>query len=99
MIRLILSVAMPITSVVLSTIAISQVQQVPRIRTLTEQELIDMMVGASIQASRSSNSPAMIKQIKDALAAGKTFKIVSMNDVPDDWYTVVPSGVGGGGAW
>jgi hypothetical protein len=41
----------------------------------------------------------MIKHIKDALAQRKTFKIISVEDVPGSWNAVVPSGVGGGGAW
>jgi uncharacterized protein len=85
-----------ITSLILLLALFSQAQQ---IRTLSEQELRDMMVGASIQASRSSNTAEMIKQIMAALAEGKTFKIVSMEDVPDTWNVLVPSGVGGGGAW
>lgn len=89
-----------ITFLVLIAVTLCQAQQrAPQIRTLTEQELVDMMVGASIQASRSSNSAGMIKQIKDALAQGKTFKIISVEDVPESWNAVVPSGVGGGGAW
>lgn len=71
----------------------------PKVRTLTEQELVDMMVGSSIQASRGSNSEGMIKRIKDALAQGKTFTMISVEDLPDDWMTVTPAGVGGGGAW
>ena len=71
----------------------------PAIHVLTEQELTDMMLGASIQASRSSNTAGMVKRIKEAVAQGKTFKMVSLKDVPADWLTVVPSGIGGGGAW
>src|SRR5438093_11957611 len=74
-------------------------QQRPRIRTLTEHEMVDMMVGSSIQASRSSDSTGMIKRVKDAIAQGKKFTLISVDDLPDDWTVVVPSGVGGGGAW
>lgn len=71
----------------------------PHVRVLSEQELTDMMLGASIQASRSSNTAGMVKRIKDAVAQGKVFKMISLADVPPDWLTVVPSGIGGGGAW
>lgn len=71
----------------------------PKVRTLTEQEMIDMMVGSSIQASRSSNSESMITRVKDAVRQGKRFTMVAAEDVPEDWTLVVPSGIGGGGAW
>lgn len=74
-------------------------QRRPAVRTLSEQEMTDMMVGSSIQASRSSDSMAMIERMRDAVAQGKTFTMVSVDDLPDDWTVVVPSGVGGGGAW
>jgi uncharacterized protein len=71
----------------------------PAVRAVTEQEMIDMMVGSSIQASRSSNSETMIRRVKDAFAQGKQFTMASVDDVPDDAMVVVPSGIGGGGAW
>ena len=69
------------------------------LRTLTRQEMVDMMVGSSIQASRSSDSAGMIRRVEDALAQGRTFSLLPIDSVPDDWTVVVPSGVGGGGAW
>ncbi len=71
----------------------------PRVRALAEQEMVDMMVGSSIQASRSSNSETMIRRVREAAAKGARFTMVSVHDVPDDWTVVVPSGIGGGGAW
>jgi len=76
----------------------SSVRQ-PKLRTLTEQELVDMMVGSSIQASRSSNTPPTIQRVKDALAKGRTFQMISVEDLPDTWTTITPGGAGGGGAW
>lgn len=58
-----------------------------------------MMVGAGIQSSRSIVTDEMVAEIRKAVAEGKTFRIVAAKDVPDGWLTVVPSGVGGGGAW
>ena len=40
-------------------------QRGPKIRTLTEQEMVDMAQGSSIQASRSSNTETMVKQIHE----------------------------------
>jgi DUF917 family protein len=75
-------------------------QQQPKIRTLTEQEVIDILVGSSIQATRNSNSEQMIAQAKELLAQGKRFTMISAEDVPDDWMVVAAAGgVGGGGAW
>jgi hypothetical protein len=68
-------------------------------RTLSEQEMTDIMVGSSIQASRSSNSEPMIKTVKQAVAEGKRFTLIAPEDVPDSWTVVLPSGIGGGGAW
>jgi DUF917 family protein len=71
----------------------------PKIRTLTEQEMVDMMQGSSIQASRSANTAPTIKTVKDAMAAGRKYTMIALNDLPDDWTVAVPVGVGGGGAW
>src|SRR5438034_4360175 len=74
-------------------------QRAPKIRTLTEQEMLDMQQGSSIQASRSSNTGQLVQRVKDALAAGTKFTMMPLDDVPDDWTVAVPVGVGGGGAW
>lgn len=86
-------------AVVLQAACAAQSVTPPRVRTLSEQELLDMMLGSSIQASRGSNTESMIRRIKDALAQGKTFTMIAVEDVPDDWTIVSPAGVGGGGAW
>jgi DUF917 family protein len=78
---------------------ISSAQRSPTIRTLTEQEMIDMMQGSSIQASRSSNTETMVKRVKEAFAQGRKFTMVSLDDLPDDWIVANLVGVGGGGAW
>lgn len=85
-------------SLLLLAAAPLQAQQ-PKIRSLTEQELTDMMMGGSIQASRSSNTAQSVTRLKAAIAAGKKFEMIALEDVPDDWMTVSPGGVGGGGAW
>ena len=75
-------------------------QQAPRIRTLSDQEVSDALLGASIQATRNGDSAAMIKTAKALLAEGKKFTLISADDVPDDWNIVSSTGgVGGGGAW
>jgi DUF917 family protein len=84
-------------SLILSSAAVRS--QRPAVRTLTQQEMLDMMQGSSIQASRSSNTEPMLKAVLDAFAHGKTFTMVSLRDVGDDWHLAVPVGVGGGGAW
>src|SRR6185436_14035476 len=60
-------------------------QRTLRIRTLSEQEMVDMMQGSSIQASRSANTAPTIKTVKDGLAAGKKYTMISLDDLPDDW--------------
>src|SRR5438105_2741738 len=73
--------------------------QQPKIRTLGEQELLDMMLGSSIQASRGANTAGTVDRLKQAIAQGKKFSMISVDDLPDDWTTVTVAGVGGGGAW
>ena len=73
--------------------------QQPKVRTLSEQEMIDMMQGSSIQASRSSNTATMVQRVKDAMARGVRFTMIRLEDVPDDWMVANLVGVGGGGAW
>src|SRR5207247_8291108 len=72
----------------------------PSIRTLTDQEVADLMVGAAIQGTRSSDTANMIRQAKALVSEGKPFRIISVNDLPDDWTIVTAAGgIGGGGAW
>ena len=73
--------------------------QQPAIRTLTEQEMVDMMQGSSIQASRSSNTANLVSRVKAAFAEGRRFTMISLADLPDDWTVANLVGVGGGGAW
>jgi DUF917 family protein len=71
----------------------------PKVRTLTEQEMVDMMQGSSIQASRSSATEPMVKTVRDAFAQGKKFTMIGLDDLADDATVTVPVGCGGGGAW
>ncbi len=71
----------------------------PKSRQLSEQELTDLVVGSMIQASRGNDTPAALKRLQDAIAQGKTFSMIALEDVPDEWLTVVPAGMGGGGPW
>jgi DUF917 family protein len=71
----------------------------PKLRTLTEQELVDMMVGTSILCTRGGDTEGMIQRIKAALGEGKRFEMIALEDVPDDWTAFTMFGVGGGGAW
>ena len=71
----------------------------PAVRTLTEQEIMDMMLGSSIQASRGANTQQTVDRMKGAIAQGRTFTMIGADDLPNDWTTVTVAGVGGGGAW
>jgi DUF917 family protein len=74
-------------------------QENPKIRTLSEEEICDLMVGSSIQATRGNNSDGMVKRVRAALAERKKFTLISVNDLPDDWTVVAVCGVGGGTPW
>lgn len=71
----------------------------PVVRTLTEQEMIDMMVGSGIQATRATNTENMIRQVREAFAQGRKFTMVDTEAVGDDWVVAMPGAVGGGGPW
>jgi DUF917 family protein len=94
-----------ITTVVMSAALVAffaspHAQQRPKIRTLTEQEVVDLAVGTAIQGTRASNTDQMIRQAKALLDAGKSYNVVSVDDLPDDWTVVqAAGGIGGGGAW
>jgi len=71
----------------------------PKVRVLSEQELVDMMQGSSIQATRGSDTAAMVRRVKELLAQGHQFTMIAVEDVPDDWTIASGGGIGGGGAW
>jgi hypothetical protein len=81
-----------------ASIALLRAQQ-PPVRTLTEQEIVDMMLGSSIQASRGANTQQTVDRMKAAIAQGRRFTMIGADDLPNDWTTVTVAGVGGGGAW
>jgi hypothetical protein len=71
----------------------------PKVRALSEQDLVDMMQGSSIQATRGSDTASMVRRVEDLLAQGHTFTMIAVADVPDDWTIASGGGIGGGGAW
>lgn len=73
--------------------------QQPEIRVLSEQELVDMMVGACIQSTRGCESDDAIADIRKALADGKEFKLISTEGFPAEGMVVAVQGLGGGGPW
>jgi DUF917 family protein len=81
-------------------LAVLPAQQQSKIRTLTEQEVEDVLVGSSIQATRNGDSTRAIQRAKALMAQGKKYQVISVDDLPDDWMVVAAAGgVGGGGAW
>ncbi len=74
-------------------------RDMPETRTLSQQEVIDMLVGSCIQATRGCSTANYIERVSAAMAEGAEFQIVSAEDLPDDWMAVGTAGVGGGGAW
>jgi DUF917 family protein len=97
--RYVYCVAVLFVAVAFLSIPTSACAQQAKVRTLSEQELVDMMMGSSIQASRGNNTASMVDRLKKLLAGGKTLTMISVDDLPDDWTTVSVAGVGGGGAW
>ncbi|MGB5334625.1 MAG: DUF917 domain-containing protein [Woeseiaceae bacterium] len=71
----------------------------PPVRTLSEQELVDMLIGSCIQSTRGCDPADSIKSVKQALSEGKEFKLISTENFEEDWMVVAVQGLGGGGAW
>lgn len=75
-------------------------QNHPAIRTLSEQEVVDLMVGTAIQGTRNSNTDQLIERARALLAEGRQFRMIPADAVPDNWAVVMAGGgIGGGGAW
>lgn len=68
-------------------------------RALTEQEVEDLLVGSCIQATRGCDASGYIEEALAAMEEGLTFRLVSLDSIPEDWRVVAPGVVGGGGAW
>lgn len=71
----------------------------PRGRLLSEQELVDMLVGSCIQSTRGCDSAPLIDTVRQALASGKQFRLLTMSSIPKHWLVAAVQGLGGGGAW
>jgi DUF917 family protein len=71
----------------------------PEGRALSKQELVDMMQGSSIQATRGSDTAAMVRRVEELLAQGHRFTMIAVEEVPADWTIASGGGIGGGGAW
>lgn len=74
-------------------------QQEPQVRVLSEQNLIDILVGSCIQSTRNCDPQRSIDNVRQALSEGKEFRLISTENFPDDWMVVAVQGLGGGGAW
>lgn len=74
-------------------------QNAPKVQTLTEQNLIDILVGSCIQSTRNCDPRQSIESVRKALAEGKKFRMISTENFPDDGMVVAVQGLGGGGAW
>ena len=71
----------------------------PRGRLLSEQELVDMLVGSCIQSTRGCDSAPLIDTVRQALASGKQFRLLTVSSIPKHWLVAAVQGLGGGGAW
>lgn len=84
---------------VASACASSPMSVQPEMRTLTEQNLVDILVGSCIQSTRNCDPSQSIEDVKTALLEGKVFRTITTEDVPDDGMVVAVQGIGGGGPW
>ena len=58
-----------------------------------------MLRGSCIQSTRSCDPDPSISLINEAIKSGKKFKMISVDDFPDDGIVVAVQGIGGGGPW
>ena len=82
-----------------SACASTPIQSEPELRTLTEQNLVDILVGSCIQSTRNCDPSEFIADVRSALAEGKVFRTIATDDVPEDGMVVAVQGIGGGGPW
>lgn len=71
----------------------------PELRTLSEQNLVDILVGSCIQSTRNCDPTQSIANVKTALANGKVFRTILTENVPDGGMVIAVQGIGGGGPW
>jgi DUF917 family protein len=83
----------------LAVCACATVEPQANLRTLSEQNLVDILVGSCIQSTRNCDPSQSIAEVKTALADGKVFQTIKMEDVHDDGMVVAVQGIGGGGPW
>jgi DUF917 family protein len=69
------------------------------LRTLTEQNLVDILVGSCIQSTRNCDPSDSIADVKAALANGAVFQTIHPKDVPSNEMVIAVQGIGGGGPW
>ena len=88
-------------SALLASAGVSEVAtaQETNIRVLSEQELVDMLVGSCIQSTRGCDSEPLVSEIKEALSNGMTFTMMSPENFPETGLVAAVQGLGGGGAW
>ncbi len=71
----------------------------PELRTLSEQNLVDILVGSCIQSTRNCDPTQSIADVRTALANGKVFRTILTENVPDGGMVIAVQGIGGGGPW
>lgn len=69
------------------------------LRTLSEQNLIDILVGSCIQSTRNCDPKQSIADVQKALSEGKVFQLIEVENVPQDDMVIAVQGIGGGGPW
>ena len=70
----------------------------PEVTVLSEQDLVDILIGSCIQSTRGCDPAPSIESVKQALAEGREFRMISTENFPDDGMVVAVQGLGGGGA-
>jgi len=66
-------------------------------RTLTQQDMLDLLVGTGILGCGGGGSEQLGRQLIDAIYhSGKQFSLIDPTEIPDDEYLCITAGVGGG---
>jgi hypothetical protein len=66
-------------------------------KTLTKQDMLDLLVGAGILGCGGGGSEQLGRQLINAIYdSGKHFSLIDPDEIPDDEYLCITAGVGGG---
>ena len=69
-------------------------------RELNKQDMIDLLYGCAVLGTGGGGPLADgLALLEEHFEKGKTLKLITLDELPDDEYVVTPYGCGAGNAW